>query len=53
MDWLAACNALRVVDAKFQRWRKICTILQPWEAGPIPVEMSQTPLTNKKQGNLD
>jgi hypothetical protein len=24
-----------------------------WEARPIPEEMSQTLLTNKKQGNLD
>jgi hypothetical protein len=25
----------------------------PWEAGPMPEEMFQTLLTNKKQGSLD
>ncbi len=33
VDWPAACIALRVVGAVLvvflQRWRKICTILQP------------------------
>jgi hypothetical protein len=24
-----------------------------WEQGPVPEEMSQTLLTNKKQGNLE
>jgi hypothetical protein len=36
------------------RWRKICTILQPMGMeGPIPEEIYQTLLTNKKQGSLD
>jgi hypothetical protein len=37
------------------RWRKICTILQQKnrKQGPIPEEIYQTLLTNKKQGNLD
>jgi hypothetical protein len=40
VDWLAACIALRVVDAVlvdfFWRWREICTILQPMGSkGPI------------------
>jgi hypothetical protein len=57
-DWFDACIALRVIDALLvvflRRWRKICTIHQPMEAqGPIPEEISQTMLTNKKQGNLD
>jgi hypothetical protein len=45
-----ACIALRVY------WSfssivgvKICTIFQKWKPGPIPEEMSQTLLTNKKQ----
>jgi hypothetical protein len=36
VDWLAACIALRVVGAVLvvylRHWRKICTILQQWEA---------------------
>jgi hypothetical protein len=60
--WLAACIALRVDGSNgavlivfLRRWRKICTILQPMHGkqGQIPEEMSQTLLTNKKQGNLD
>ncbi len=58
LDWLAACIALRVVGAMLviYLWcrRKICTILQQIrKQWPIPKEMSQTLLTNKKQGNLD
>jgi hypothetical protein len=52
VDRLAACIAPRVVGALMvvflRRWRKICTILQP-----IPEEIHQTLLTNKKQGNLN
>ncbi len=55
VDWLAACIALRVVGALLvvflRHWRKICTILG--KQGPVPEEMSQTLLTNKRQGNLD
>jgi hypothetical protein len=56
VDWLPACIALRVAGdvlvAFLRRWRKICTILQPiGKQGPIPEEISQTLLTNKKQGN--
>ncbi len=36
---------------ELQHWRNICTILQSM-GGPIPEEMSQTLLTNKKEGNL-
>ncbi len=59
VDWLAVCIVLSVVGAVFenflQRWRKFCTVQSSskWEARVIPVEMSQAPLTNKKQGNLD
>ncbi len=58
VDWLDACIVLRVVGAGLviflQRWRKICTILHAnGKQGLIPEEMSQTLLTNKKQGNVD
>ncbi len=55
VDLLDACIALRVVGAILvvflRRWRKISTA--NGKQGPIPVKMSQTLLTNKKQGNLD
>jgi hypothetical protein len=55
VDWLDACVAKRVVGSVlvilFRRWRKFCTILR--KQGPIPEEISQILLTNKKQGNLD
>jgi hypothetical protein len=54
VDWLAACMALRVVGTVFaiflQLWHTICTVLQPMGSNE---EISQTLLTNKKQGNLD
>jgi hypothetical protein len=57
-DWLDACIALRVVGAVLvvflQRWRKF--FLQSSTNGKqrlIPEEMSQTLLTNKKQGTPD
>jgi hypothetical protein len=58
MNWLAACIALRVIGdvlvVFLHRWHKICTTLQPMgKQGPIPEEISQTPLNNKKQGNVD
>jgi hypothetical protein len=46
VDWLAACIALRVGSV----------ILQPMGSkgqGPIPEEIYQILLTNKKQGNLN
>jgi hypothetical protein len=48
--WLALGIALRVdgtvLVVYLWRWRKICTILKPIrKQGPIPEEMSQTPLT--------
>ncbi len=54
MDWLATCIALRLVGAGLiiflWRWRKICTILHPMGSkGPIPEEIYQTILTNKKE----
>jgi hypothetical protein len=55
VDWLAACIALSVVGAIFvisvRRWLTICTVPANGKQGPE--EMSQTLLTNKKQGNLD
>jgi hypothetical protein len=60
VNWFDACIALRIVSAVFvvflRRWRKIYRILQALangQQGPIPEEMFQTLLTNKKQGNLD
>ncbi len=58
VDWLDACIALRVdgdvLVAFLLRWRNICTILHAnVKQGPIPEEIYQTLLTNKKQGNLD
>jgi hypothetical protein len=54
LDWLDACIALRVVGAVFvvflPHWRKICTIRQRMERGPIPEEIYQTLLFNKKRG---
>ncbi len=56
VDWLAACIELRVIGAVpvfvifFRHWRTICTVPQQ---GPIPEEMSQTLLTNEKEGNFD
>jgi hypothetical protein len=54
VDWLAACSALRVVGAVFvvlpRRWHKICIV--NGKKGPIPEEIYQILLTNKKQGNL-
>jgi hypothetical protein len=51
--WLAACIALRVVGAVFviflRRWRTTCTASPAnMKQEPIPEEMSQTLLTNKK-----
>jgi hypothetical protein len=40
----------------FRRWRKICALRNhpaDGKQGPIPEEIYQTLLTNKKQGNLD
>jgi len=57
VDWLVACIALRVVCAEFviilRRCRTICKILHAAneKQGPIPEEMFETLLTNKKQGN--
>jgi hypothetical protein len=54
-DWLASCVALRVVGAVFPP--ALAHILHSFPAngkqGPIPKEISQTLLTNKKLGNLD
>jgi hypothetical protein len=40
VDWLAACIALRVVDAVFviflRRWRTICSLPADGKQGPIP-----------------
>jgi hypothetical protein len=52
VDWLDACTVVGAVFVVFLRlWRKICTICS--HQGPIPEEIYQTLLTNKKQGNLD
>jgi hypothetical protein len=54
VDWLAACIALKLVYAVLvvflRRWRKIFTTPATGTSkqGPIPEEMSQTLLTNKK-----
>jgi hypothetical protein len=57
VDWLAACNAQRVVGTKFViflwYWHTICCSPANGKQGPIPDEMSQSLLSNKKQGNLD
>jgi hypothetical protein len=57
VDWLAPCIALRVVGSVLVvfllRWRKFSTTPANGKQGPIPEEMSQTMLTNNKQGNLD
>jgi hypothetical protein len=58
VDWLASCIALRVAGAVFvillRRWRTIYKVLKPnGKQGPIPEEMFQTLVTNKKQGNLN
>ncbi len=54
VDWLAACIALRMVGAVLVVSSgvgiKFAQSSSQWEAGPIPEEMSQTLLTNKKQG---
>ncbi len=56
--WLAACIAVRVVGAVFviylRHWRTICLFLQQSKGRYLRSEdMSQTLLTNRKQGNLD
>ncbi len=56
VDWLAACIALRVVG-DVQYWSftsggvgvNLHNLLAYGKQGPLPEEMSQTPLTNKKQ----
>ncbi len=57
VDWLAACIALRVVGAVYVFSPGVGVNLHNLPAngkqGLIPEEMSQTVLTNKKQGNLD
>jgi hypothetical protein len=57
VDWLAACIALRVVSAVLVFSTRVGVNLHNPRAngkqGPIPEEISQTLLTNKKQGNLD
>ncbi len=62
VDWLAACIALILVGAVivifFWRWRTICKMHSlpanmKQLARADTEEMSQTLLTNKKQGNLD
>jgi hypothetical protein len=54
VDLLAVCISLKVVGAIlvifFWAWRKICKIFQAM--GSKAEEMSQTLMTNKKQGNL-
>jgi hypothetical protein len=54
VHWLAACIALRVVGINL-RWNKLNLHNPPanTKQEPIPEEMSQTLLTNKKPGNLD
>jgi hypothetical protein len=57
VDWLAAGIALRVVVAVLVvylwSWRNLHNPPASAKQGPIPEETSKTPLTNKKQGNLD
>jgi hypothetical protein len=57
LDWLAACIALRVVDAVFVISSGVgvqfAKSSSQWEAKAEPEEMSQTLLTNKNQGNLN
>ncbi len=58
VDWLAACIALRVVCAVFVVFLRALAynLHSPPANGkqmPIPEEISQTLLTNKKPGNLD
>jgi hypothetical protein len=59
VDWLAVCIALRVVGAVcICHFRQALTynLHSPpasGKQGPIPEEMSQTLLPNKKHGNLD
>ncbi len=56
-DWLAACIALKVVGAVFLFPPALAYNLHSPPANEkrelIPEEMSQTLLTNMKQGNLD
>ncbi len=53
VDWLATCIALRVVGAVLGV--KFAQSSSQWEARAdmVPEEISQTPLNNNKQGNLD
>ena len=57
VDWLAVDIALRVVGAVLfvflRRCIKFAQSSSQWEARAYTEEMSQTLLTNKKQGNLD
>jgi hypothetical protein len=55
VDWLAAGVALRVVSAVLvvvlRHWRKICqSSIANEKQEPLPEEMFQTILTNKKKG---
>ncbi len=58
VDWFAVCIAVVIVVIGavlvifLRRWRTIAQSANGTQ-GPIPEEMSQTFLTNKKQGNLD
>jgi hypothetical protein len=54
--WLYCTRVVGTVLVVFLwRWRKIWLHITPanGKQGQIPDEMSQTLLTNKKQGNLD
>jgi hypothetical protein len=57
VDWLAACIAQKVVGAVLvvssDVGVKFAKSFSHGKQVMIPEEMSQTPLTNKKQGNLD
>jgi hypothetical protein len=58
VDGFSACNALRVVGAVLVVFLRFLAqnLHNPptnGKQGPFPDEMSQTLLTNKKQGNLD
>jgi hypothetical protein len=55
VGWIAACIAQTVIGAVLVIFLQRC-LNSPranGKQGPIPEEMSQTLLTNKKQGNLD
>ncbi len=55
VDWLAACIALRVIGTVFVTLALAYNLHSSpanGKQGPIPEEMYQTLLTNKKQGNL-